>query len=152
TARYASPEQARGVQLDARSDLYSLALVLVEAVTGTIPFASDTTIGTLAARTQQPIVAPAELGLLQAPVERAGHIGPDVRYPHPARMESALADVVEALPRPEPLVLPGIADASDPHPTEAVAGAATTAALFDQDSPADAIPIEFPPIGSTHTI
>ena len=31
TARYASPEQAQGVQLDARSDLYSLALVLVES-------------------------------------------------------------------------------------------------------------------------
>ena len=30
TARYASPEQAIGMQLDARSDLYSLALVLVE--------------------------------------------------------------------------------------------------------------------------
>jgi serine/threonine protein kinase len=64
TARYASPEQARGVQLDARSDLYSLALVLVEAVTGQIPFGADTTIGTLAARTQRPIVAPPEMGPL----------------------------------------------------------------------------------------
>ena len=43
TARYASPEQARGAQLDARSDLYSLTLVLVESVTGHLPFASDTT-------------------------------------------------------------------------------------------------------------
>src|SRR4029078_5944830 len=62
TARYASPEQARGVQRDARSHLYSLSLVLIESVTGAIPFTADTTLGTLAARTQQPVVAPAEMG------------------------------------------------------------------------------------------
>ena len=68
TARYASPEQASGLQLDARSDLYSLALVLVEAVTGRVPFAADTTIGMLTARTQRPLVAPQELpvGVLTA--------------------------------------------------------------------------------------
>ncbi|HEX4493985.1 MAG TPA: PASTA domain-containing protein [Acidimicrobiia bacterium] len=152
TARYASPEQARGVQLDARSDLYSLALVLVESVTGSIPFAADTTIGTLAARTQQPIVAPAELGPLQAPIERAGQLDPATRYPDAATMESALTDVVEAVPRPEPLELPGIADSSDPHPTTAVARAAT-AALFDQDTAAtEAIAVDFQPIGATHTV
>ena len=150
TARYASPEQARGVQLDARSDLYSLALVLVESVTGTIPFAADTTIGTLAARTQRPIVAPAELGPLQAPIERAGRIDPAARYPDAATMEAALTDVVEALPRPEPLVLPGVADGADPHPTQAVMD--PTGVLFDQDSAAEAIAIDFPPIGSTRTI
>ncbi len=150
TARYASPEQARGVQLDARSDLYSLALVLVEAVTGTIPFAADTTIGPLAARTQQPIVAPAELGPLQAPIERAGRIDPAARYPDAATMEAALADVVEALPRAEPLVLPGVADGADPHPTQAVMD--PTGALFDQDAAAEAVAVDFPPIGSTRTI
>src|ERR1043165_489852 len=51
TARYASPEQAVGAQLDARSDLYSLSLVLVEAVSGKVPFSADTTIGMLTART-----------------------------------------------------------------------------------------------------
>src|SRR6195256_6577877 len=47
TARYASPEQAMGVQLDGRADLYSLAVVLVESVTGTVPAIADTAIGTL---------------------------------------------------------------------------------------------------------
>jgi serine/threonine-protein kinase len=51
TARYASPEQARGNSLDGRSDVYALALVLVEAVTGQVPFTADTTVGTLMART-----------------------------------------------------------------------------------------------------
>ena len=43
TARYASPEQARGETLDGRSDVYSLALVLIETVTGRVPFSGDTT-------------------------------------------------------------------------------------------------------------
>src|SRR5581483_5716972 len=46
TARYAAPEQVRGV-VDARSDVYSLALVLVEAVTGAVPFAGETSLATL---------------------------------------------------------------------------------------------------------
>jgi hypothetical protein len=46
--------------------------VLVEAVTGRVPFASDTALGTLAARTQEPITAPDELGPLGRVVERAG--------------------------------------------------------------------------------
>src|SRR5438094_1734631 len=60
SARYASPEQARGASLDGKSDVYSLALVLVEAVTGEVPFAADTTIATLMARVNAPLVAPPE--------------------------------------------------------------------------------------------
>ena len=58
TARYAAPEQARGERLDSRADVYSLALVLVEATTGSVPFASDTTLGTLMARIERPLEAP----------------------------------------------------------------------------------------------
>jgi serine/threonine-protein kinase len=131
TARYASPEQAMGTQLDARSDLYSLSIVLVEAVTGRVPFASDTPLGTLSARTQRPILAPEELGPLRAVVERAGRIDPDERYPDAATMRAALAGVVDAGPRPAPLVLPGADDTVDPHPTRTQIE--PTAALFDQD-------------------
>ena len=69
SARYASPEQARGASLDGKSDVYSLALVLVEAVTGAVPFAADTTIATLMARVDAPLVAPPELGALGPVVE-----------------------------------------------------------------------------------
>ena len=138
TARYASPEQALGATLDARSDLYSLAVVLVESITGRVPFGADTALGILTARTQRPLVAPEELGPLRAVVERAGRIDPAERYPDATTMRAALSDVVESLPRPAPLVLPGATDQVDPHPTRA----APSARLFDQDASDDTVVVD----------
>lgn len=132
TARYASPEQAQGAQLDARSDLYSLALVLVESVTGRLPFSSDTTLGMLTARTLQPIVASVELGPLESVIDRVGAIDPNDRYPDAATMRQAISDAADALPPPGPLVLAGMIDRADPHPTRAVP--VKGAPLFDQDA------------------
>ena len=108
TARYAAPEQATGAPLDGRADLYSLAVVLVEAVTGTVPAVADTAIGTLAARTHTPLVAPLALGRLGPVVERAGRPDPADRYPDAATMRAALGDAARVLPPPQPLPLAGL--------------------------------------------
>ncbi|HVQ32986.1 MAG TPA: tetratricopeptide repeat protein, partial [Lysobacter sp.] len=50
TPDYVSPEQARGDSVDARSDLYSLGLILYEMVAGKLPFAGGTVTEVLAQR------------------------------------------------------------------------------------------------------
>ncbi|MET0628467.1 MAG: PASTA domain-containing protein, partial [Acidimicrobiia bacterium] len=131
TARYAAPEQATGAPLDGRADLYSLAIVLAEAVSGTVPGVADTAIGTLALRTHTAIVAPLELGRLGPVVERAGRPNPDERYPDASTMGDALTDAARTMPPPTPLALAGLdgeVNLSDPTQIGRSAG------LFDQDA------------------
>ena len=104
TARYASPEQARGESVEGRSDLYSLALVLIEAVTGAVPFSADTTIATLMARLEHPLVVPDELGPLTIVLAEAGALDPRER-PDAAALGAGLIAAAEELARPAPLPL-----------------------------------------------
>ena len=68
TAAYLSPEQARGEQTDARSDLYSLGVVLYEMLSGRPPFSGDTPVAVAYQHVQDP---PTPLSRMAAGVPRA---------------------------------------------------------------------------------
>ena len=107
TVRYASPEQARGRTLGPASDVYSLALVLVEAITGALPFDSDTQIGTLMARIDSPIALdPEVMGNLTEPLARASRLEPTDRV-DAGTFHRLLLQAAEGMSRPEPLPLAG---------------------------------------------
>jgi serine/threonine-protein kinase len=104
TARYMSPESAEGKPVDGKADVYSLALVLYEALSGTVPFVTDTTIGTLAARVGQPLPPNEALGPLDDVLARAAAPQASARL-DAAGFAARLGALASALPTPEPLAL-----------------------------------------------
>ena len=60
TATYFSPEQAQGVPVDARSDIYSLGVVLYEMMTGVVPFAGDSAVSVAYLHVREPVKAPSQ--------------------------------------------------------------------------------------------
>jgi serine/threonine-protein kinase len=104
SARYASPEQAKGERVDGKSDVYSLTLTLIESVTGQVPFAGETTVATLMNRVDKLMPVSAELGPLASVLEKAGRPAPAERS-DAAELGRGLIQAAERLPRPAPLPL-----------------------------------------------
>ncbi|HVT77221.1 MAG TPA: PASTA domain-containing protein [Acidimicrobiales bacterium] len=120
TARYAAPEAAQGKSVDGKADIYALALVLLEAVTGDPPPVGDTTVSTLMARANQPIVAPFGVGPLGPIVDAAGVVDPDDR-PDAADLAVMLAQAARELDAPEPMPVTTVLDLDARAPSAAAA-------------------------------
>src|SRR5215212_4976497 len=80
TANYMSPEQAQGLKIDERSDIWSLGVVLFEMVTGQLPFKGKTPSHTVVSIVEQqlpPVMLPVEIEPI---VMKALNKSPDDRY------------------------------------------------------------------------
>lgn len=110
-ARYAAPEQATGEAFDEKADIYALALILVESVTGQVPFLADSVVGTLSARVDKLFPVSADLSGLAAVLEKAGRSYPEERS-SAADMGRGLVQAAPTLARPTPLPIVMIAATS----------------------------------------
>jgi serine/threonine protein kinase len=155
TPQYVSPEQAmgkRGEEIDGRSDLYSLGVVLYEMLTGRLPFSSDTAMGMILHHLQTaptpPNVARPDLGIadpLSDLLMMALQKDPTHRFPGAHDMVAALDEVVELLP---PLASPTMTGAEavpmrTPTPPSAIR--ASPVPVAPQRTPTPRTPLPLPP-------
>ncbi len=112
TAQYLSPEQAQGRPVDARSDLYSIGIILYELLTGRVPFDAESPVSVALKQVSEAPIPPRELDptlppALEGVVLRALEKDPSRRFQsadefiealHAARMSPNAVVVEEAPP------------------------------------------------------
>lgn len=101
TPQYLSPEQALGRGVDARSDLYSVGIMLFQLLTGRIPFDADSPLAIAYAHVQEEPVAPSTINrsitpAMDALVARALKKNPNERFPSAAAMQDEVVRVLGA--------------------------------------------------------
>jgi len=129
TLEYIAPERIRGIETDARSDLYSAGVVLYEMLTGRLPFSGQTDFELIKAQLEQEapplgqILGTSANGVWDAVVRKAMAKSPDERF----QTAEAFGD---ALPGAPPLVNSGVRTAArDLAPAYSAGGAAQSGLL-----------------------
>jgi serine/threonine protein kinase len=100
TPEYMSPEQSRGEKLDARSDLYSVGVILYEMLTGRVPFIAESAIGVVLRHITEEPPRPSQLvaavdSRLETICLRALRKPRDARYQSAREMRADLRAVAE---------------------------------------------------------
>ncbi|MDQ0934135.1 protein kinase domain-containing protein [Streptomyces turgidiscabies] len=117
TPQYLSPEQALGRGVDARSDLYSVGIMLFQLVTGRLPFNADSALAIAYAHVQEEPVAPSSVNRALPPavdalVARALKKNPNERFPSAVAMRDECLRVAASLHPAAPNIVPGAPAAS----------------------------------------
>jgi len=105
TLDYISPEQIQGFDVDARADVYSLAVVLYELLTGSVPFKASTDFALMRAHLEEQ-AAPPRTVVAQLPdaadaiLFRALAKAPEQRYQSAAAFREALEASLSVTPQP----------------------------------------------------
>ncbi|OKK18314.1 serine/threonine protein kinase [Streptomyces sp. CB00455] len=127
TPQYLSPEQALGRAVDARSDLYSVGIMLFQLLTGRIPFDADSPLAIAYAHVQEEPVAPSSINrsvtpAMDALVARALKKNPNERFPSAAAMGDEVARVLGSGHTGAPVIVQGAGPGSS--------GAGVASAVF----------------------
>ena len=102
---YMSPEQARGQDIDGRSDLYSLGVVCYELLTGDLPYRGADALSTAIAHIEQPVPKLPPLKRTWQPfVDKALAKSPEARFQNAEEMIAALDAVDGRRTSPRPVV------------------------------------------------
>ncbi len=105
TPTYMSPEQGQGREVDARTDVYALGVILFEMLTGRVPYEADTPLATVIKHVTDPIPIPRQINPdIPETIERVLLRGlakeREDRFASAGALATALKVAVEALPTP----------------------------------------------------
>jgi serine/threonine-protein kinase len=101
-AKYAAPEIGLGSAPNAQTDIYSLALTLLESITGEVQFVGESVAITLSNRVEKLLPVSADMGPIAAPIERAGRPLAEERGTA-IELGQALAQIADKMSRPLPI-------------------------------------------------